>query len=295
MENKCHFICSRGLLKSCTFHSMHPTSSCNNDVGYLGKMLSSKMFEGMSIYVCSDLLKFFVKNILPRIRHTFVLVSGDSDMCVPDDALSRVETKLLLSNPYLSKWLTQNSIIRGPKIVQVPIGLDYHTLFQNPSHSWRSDGEGVFPREQEEILNRLRIQMVPFHNRNPLIYVNFTLKNDKFHQRRSALSEIPPSLLHHQDFTNRTENWKNTTRFAFVLSPFGDGIDCHRTWEALCLGAIPIIKAPFQEMFEGLPVLIVREWSDVTRDLLDKTLQTFQQKEFRYEKLTLNYWVQKMK
>lgn len=62
MENECQFVCSRGLLKSCT--STNPKSSCNNDVTYLYEMLSSgKMFHGMSIYVCSELLKFFVVDI----------------------------------------------------------------------------------------------------------------------------------------------------------------------------------------------------------------------------------------
>ena len=81
------------------------------------------------------------------------------------------------------------------------------------------------------------------------------------------------------------------TEYTFVLSPFGVGQDCHRTWEALCLGCIPILKAPnFKKMFENLPVLIVNEWSDITQELLDKTIQEFQSHEFNYEKLTLQYW-----
>ena len=94
-----------------------------------------------------------------------------------------------------------------------------------------------------------------------------------------------------QSFTKRTENWENITQHSFVLSPFGMGMDCHRTWEALCLGAIPIVKAPnFQKMFEDLPVLIVNDWFEITRELLDKTIEDFKNREFKYEKLTLQYW-----
>jgi len=58
-------------------------------------------------------------------------------------------------------------------------------------------------------------------------------------------------------------------------------MDCHRTWEALCLGAIPILKAPdFRQMFEDLPVLIVNEWTEITRELLDNTLKEFKQKKY---------------
>jgi hypothetical protein len=45
-------------------------------------------------------------------------------------------------------------------------------------------------------------------------------------------------------------------------------------------------------MFEGLPVLIVKEWSDVTRELLIQTLRAYaERKDWQMEKLTLNYWI----
>ena len=299
MENLCYFVCSRGLLKSCSFRSLNPKSSCNNDFLYLVKMLTSgKMFNGMSIYVCSDLLKFFVLQILPKINNSFVLVTGDSDMCVPKEALSNSETYVLVNNSYLLKWFAQNTQLQNhEKIVQLPIGLDYHTISNNPNHNWKTHGEGFKPRFQEGVLITLRQQMKPFYDRNQLIYVNFTRGNDRFGQRGSAFDQIPNNLLAINDnFTKRTENWRNITQYAFILSPFGIGMDCHRTWEALCLGAIPILKAPnFQKMFEDLPVLIVSEWSEITRELLDKTIKEFKTREFKYEKLTLQHWVKTIK
>jgi len=262
---------------------------------YLGKMLvSGKMFDGMSIYVCSDLLKFFVLQILPQIRNTFVLVSGDSDMCVPKEALTNSESAALINSPYLLKWFAVNTQIQiHEKIIQLPYGLDYHTISNNPNYIWTSDGEGNLPKDQERILINLRQEMKPFYDRTPIIYVNFTPANDRFEQRKNSLAQIPNELLYiNQSFTKRTQNWKNTTEYAFVLSPFGMGMDCIRTWEALCLGAIPIVKAPnFKKMFEDLPVLIVNEWNEITRELLDKTIEEFKSKEFKYEKLTLQYWV----
>jgi hypothetical protein len=261
---------------------------------YLGKMLTSgKMFNGMSIYVCSDLLRFFVLLILPKISNTFVLVTGDSDMCIPRESLTDSETITLINNPFLLKWFAQNTQIqRHEKIFQLPIGLDYHTISNDPNYNWKTEGEGHLPKDQEGILINLRQQMAPFYERTPTIYVNFTPINDRFGQRKSAFEEIPNDLLFiNQNFTKRTANWKNMTHYTFVLSPFGMGMDCHRTWEALCLGAIPIVKAPnFQKMFEDLPVLIVNEWSEITRELLDKTIDDFKSREFKYEKLTLQYW-----
>ena len=174
MENLCYFVNSRGLLKSCNFHSKNPKSSCNNDTGYLFEMLTN-MFDGMSIYVCSDLLNFFVNNILHKINKMFVLVSGDSDLCVPVEALKANEIGKLLNSPYLIKWFLQNTQVQyNPKMIQMPIGLDYHTISNNPNHNWKTPGENHLPRFQEEILINLRQQMKPYYERIPKIYINFT-------------------------------------------------------------------------------------------------------------------------
>jgi hypothetical protein len=254
---------------------------------------SNALQDGNSIYVCSDLIPYFVNIILPKINKHFVLVTGDSDLTVPKEAITPSQTNRLINNPFLCKWFAQNTqMYMCDKIVQMPIGLDYHTISTNPSHNWRTTGEGHLPRYQEQILLQIRQQMIPFQERINKIYINFSLENDRFKQRENALKQIPEELLiKNLNFVKRTQNWKNMTEYAFVLSPFGVGMDCHRTWEALCLGCIPILKAPnFKKMFENLPVLIVNEWTDITQELLDKTIQEFQSHDFNYEKLTLQYW-----
>ena len=301
MVNLCYYICSRGLLKSCHFHSKNPKSSCNNDARYLFLMLT-RMFDGMSIYVCSDLLSFFVNNILPKINKRFVLVSGDSDMCVPKEALNTRQFNQLINSPFLIKWFLQNTQIQDHhKMIQIPIGLDYHTISNNPNHEWKLESEGHLPRFQERILMDIKEKSKPFYERIPKIYINFSKNNDRFHDRKACLETIPEDLCEkNEDFTPRTINWNNITSYAFVLSPFGVGMDCHRTWEALCLGSIPILKAPnFKKMFDGLPVLIVNEWSEVTQELLNNTLENFKEKEdqnlFNYDKLTLSFWVNQIR
>ena len=82
------------------------------------------------------------------------------------------------------------------------------------------------------------------------------------------------------------------SEFAFVVSPFGHGFDCIRTFEALCLGCIVIMKRSFLDViYEGLPVLLVDEWSDVTETLLNDTLILYSNKQFNYDKLKMDYWV----
>ena len=294
MENLCHYMCSRGMLKSCDFHSPKPNSSCNNDTEYLKNMLKSKnMKNGMSIYVCSDLLRFFVNSILPNIRYNFVLVSGDSDLCVPKESLKMGETIKLLNSPYLLKWLTQNTRIQdNNKIIQLPIGLDYHTIANNPNCSWKLPEENPLPIFQESTLVSIKEKSIPFYERIPKIYITFITTNDRFGQRQNALNVIPKELMiKKNNFTPRTELWKEMINYTFILSPAGVGLDCHRTWEALCLGCIPIICIlEFKKMFEDLPVLVVNNWGEITEELLHQTIELFKTKEFNYEKLKSSYW-----
>ena len=305
-ESSCHYICSRGILKSCDFCSPNPKSSCRDDYAYLVNMLqqrgNKKMFNNMSIYVCSDLLHFFVNRILPLIKHTFTLVTGDSDLCVPREALSQNETFTLLNSTYLNKWFIQNTQVENnDKIVQMPIGMDYHTISEDKGHIWQLPLEKRSPLDQEQILqdiiNQNNKNNNTFSNREPKIYVNFTVCNDRFKQRQDSLNKIDKNLLViNQTFTPRTANWQQTAKYAFVLSPAGVGLDCHRTWEALCLGCIPIVNAPkFGKLFEDLPVLMVTDWSEVTDELLQKTLATFSERTFNYDKLTLGYWTNQIK
>jgi hypothetical protein len=259
---------------------------------------SGNMFDGMTIYICSDLLHYFLNNVLPHIKHKFVLVSGDSDLCVPLEALTKVETYRLLNSPYLVKWFAQNTKIQdNDKIVQIPIGLDYHTITNNPNCNWKIRGENSLPRSQEYTLVSIKEKSVPFYERISKIYVNFSIHSDRFNQRKQSLNTIPGNLLVlDQEFKPRTILWSQMIKYTFVLSPFGIGMDCHRTWEALCLGCIPVVCAPhFNNLFEDLPVLIVSKWSDITEDLLKETLNKFSNKSFKYEKLSLDYWQNKIR
>lgn len=90
----------------------------------------------------------------------------------------------------------------------------------------------------------------------------------------------------------RTETYLNMINYSFVVSPFGHGFDCIRTFEALCLGCIVIMKRSFLDViYEDLPILIVDEWEDITETLLNDTLLSYSTKQFNYEKLKMDYWL----
>jgi hypothetical protein len=299
MENECMYISTRGIAKSCIYYPNIINSDTTDNISYLTNLIKNKnkMFDNMSIYVISNSLSFFVRKILPSINKKFILVSGSSIKTCPIEVLNKQDFFTLINNKYLIHWCSQNNTIKYfEKIIQIPLGLDYHSILNNPNHKWRNNDEGYLPIEQEKILINIKNNSKPFYERINKIYVNYEINADRFKQRKDSLKKISDRLIiKNLNKLKRTQTWINTTKYAFVLSPYGQGMDCHRTWEALILGSIPIIKSKeFIKMFEDLPVLNVDDWCDVTQELLDNTIDIFKNKTFNYDKLTLEYWKQKI-
>jgi len=151
------------------------------------------------------------------------------------------------------------------------------------------------PGAQEAELEQIAAAAVPFWQRAPMCYANFQFfMTTKFgHDRQEALRHVPRHLVHYEAHpVQRAATWRTQSQYCFVLSPHGNGLDCHRTWEALVLGCIPIVKtSKLDALYAGLPVLIVQSWAQVTAELLQQTMKEFKNKPFHYERLRLAYWV----
>ena len=110
----------------------------------------------------------------------------------------------------------------------------------------------------------------------------------------NAINSVPSNLVYYEPTgVSRLETFIHQMEYAFVISPFGCGLDTHRTWEALILGCIPIIAhSDLDPLFDDLPVLLVDKWSDVSEGLLDSTILEFQNRKFNFDKLKLRYWTE---
>jgi len=65
---------------------------------------------------------------------------------------------------------------------------------------------------------------------------------------------------------------KTLTEYKFVVSPEGNGIDCHRHYEALLAGCIPIVEDNplIREKYKGCPILYTKDYSEITIEYLEK-------------------------
>ena len=81
-----------------------------------------------------------------------------------------------------------------------------------------------------------------------------------------------------------------------MLSPPGVGLDCHRTWEALACGNIVLVPpSPLDGLYEGLPVIPVEDWNNITPRNLDRWLEYYSECPIGEERLKSSYWISKMK
>lgn len=240
--------------------------------------------RGISIYVCSSALQSFITGALALIKRRFVLVCGDCDEDFPYQCASRPAFEFLLGHKNLIHIFAQNCRITHPRVTRMPIGLDYHTI----RHVQR-------PADQEAVLHSIAEKAPALADRKILIYSTFQFAN-MYASRQEALRNLDRALVYYEPVkVDRGQSWRRQTEYAFVASPRGNGEDCHRTWEALALGCIPIVKtSPLDPLYDGLPVLIVDGWEAITEERLKETVERFSQMEFELEKLTLKYWVDRI-
>lgn len=251
-----------------------------------------------TLYFSNLSLRKVYKQLPKIITMPFILVTGGGDCECPNELFeTAADFDEFLKWDKLQHWFCQNCLVVHPKITLIPLGLDYHTMMYY-SHIRGDRGPKLTPMEQETQIMDLRKIMRPFWERIPACYGNFQfLTITKYGgDRKEAIAKIPPNAIYYDCKHQRKQTFINQTAFAFVASPFGEDYECIRTWEALCLGCIAIIKSsPLDRLYEGLPVVIIHDWSEVTPEFLQKTLAEYTYKhltnQFKYEKLHKYYWV----
>ena len=291
-ESENIYVSSRGLLKSCDYFSLTPHSSIRKLYNY-PQLEKIKNIKNPSIYICSSAIVHFINVMLPLIDFSFILVSGDCDETIPNEILNNNDFINLINDKRILHWFCQNMTLEHNKITKIPIGLDYHTLTQRPL--W---GPISSCQDQEKMLSMIKEKSVPFWNRNVECYANFHFSMDTKlgYDRKDAFKKINQDFVYYeQNKVSRLITWNKQKDFAFVICPHGGGLDCHRNWEALCLGCIPIVKtSKIDKLYENLPVLIVNDWNIIEKNLLNNTINSFKKKfennEFNMEKIKLSYW-----
>lgn len=305
---KTDFVWNIGLMSSCDkgvpknpffYFAKDPVFDKSSYVG---------IKKGDFVWVKASFLKRFQKEVLPYVTEPFVLVVNDGDESFPSNCGVEFDVEALLQNDLVLHVFAQNNDYKGKsaKVSPIPIGIDFHSAAYKKSCQWGINGS---PRQQENELKKMLAIFAPTAKRLKRAFVDFQ-HSDTMHgafQRYKEFGEdrreifqrlLKTGLIDYAGYMNRVDLWKRKGKYAFSISPPGNGLDCHRTWEDLVLGCIVIVKtSPINSLFKGLPVVIVQDWSEVTADNLEKWLlqygDAFTNPSYR-EKLTNRYWISQM-
>jgi len=196
-------------------------------------------------FIKTDFLNRFIETVLPSITFDFKLITHDADLPVTNKYLS------ILDNPHLIKWYGMNCHIIHKKLQPIPIGIANECWPHGDKHSLL------------EVANNPSFKQ-------GLVYSNFQKSTNI--QDRSNVNNILQNLqgldIETKTLTYRKYLEKLNT-YKFCISPPGNSVDCHRVWESIYVGTIPIVlKSIPMVFFKDCPILFINTWTDLlTMDL----------------------------
>jgi hypothetical protein len=87
--------------------------------------------------------------------------------------------------------------------------------------------------------------------------------------------------------------FESLPNYKFVISPEGNGIDCHRHYEALLAGCIPIIEynSQIEQKYKGCPILYTKDFSEITFDYLELKYKEMINEQYDFSRLFLSSYV----
>lgn len=263
---------------------------------------------GDTVWLQCRFIAQFYAQIVPYLPGPIVLVVSVGDESFPSETrLSPQQIATFLADDKIAHIFAQNCDLPAPhpKVTLLPIGIDYHTIaYKGENGGW---GEIGSPLAQEAQLKTILRQLLPTSQRKKQAFVDFQFSDSirgGEKKRYLQLGEDRTTIFHrlqqtgliaHAAWMRRSALWRTKGEYAFSISPHGNGLDCHRTWEDLLLGCIVIVKtSPLDHLYEGLPVVIVHDWGEVTAPNLDKWFEqykdAFTNSAYR-AKLTHRYWM----
>ena len=216
------------------------------------------------------------KDIL-NTKQNLTISTHNSDHCLYDGPTENPNAIDIHQLTCWKKWFGQNSF--SENVTPLPIGFE-NTRWEEsfgPKTNWITEARSkdVSPTKS--------------------VYLNCN-KNTSLNARQHcynvangmSYATVDQPNLTYQQYLSRIQEHK------FVLSPRGNGLDCHRTWEVLMLKRIPVIKreGSMEHLYKNMPVLFVDDWTDLNQINLDEVYSEFFFDDQDY--LTLNYWKNKL-
>jgi hypothetical protein len=213
------------------------------------------------VYMDTDLTNLFFDVLTQVPAGQLIIVTHNGDAGVQQAPRRECDADFGKINASVFRWFAQNVQVADPRVVPIPIGLE-RTV--------------VAPAARKEY--HIRVRMGRASPRRHLLYMNHSISTNarerahlyKFFSGRPWVfsRSYPPGIPY-------TAYLDELCASYFCLSPPGNGLDCHRTWEALYVGCYPVLQRSTmtQKLYSDLPVVLVDDYEEVTESRLNAELE----------------------
>lgn len=283
-----------------TWLDVSDISITNNRVKF-----NHSQFNGGILFIKTDLLFGYLDELM-KIKKRFVLITASNDdhcaqymECPNNDKTILTRINNFLNKEELISWYCKNACIVHKKVIPLPLG---------PKMQWYTT---QFHGEDINTHNRLFNRY--FTNPKERFYEGISKKNElyfnfnnttskpffKIHKdiRPKSMTELSNNGFKRDESLDFEQYIEKLSEYKFSASPPGRGIDTHRAWESLLVGTIPIIiSSPIDAVFDDLPVILVKDYKEITIPYLNnKYKELISRKDYNFDKLYKNYWVDKIR
>ena len=217
-----------------------------------------------------------------NLNKSIILVTGQSDISI--------DKSLYLKKPNnIVKLYSENVSYRTNDLIPLPMG--------SASGTWIGNN-----KYKAELYNHNKFKLVNVSNEEPsvknLVFMCFDINTNR-HHRSQVYNYFDNKLwvtnLCQQKVGKRLREdtfIRMVYSHRFIISPFGNGIDCGRTWLSLQLGCIPVMPYHlcFEEWAKHLPIVLYRNINEITPQYLMSRLEEFNARDYSYEYLRTSYW-----
>ena len=238
-----------------------------------------------------NVLSMFFNKYINKFKYPITLITIESDI---------IDTKReYLNHPKIKKWYTWNKPFHHEKLYCIPIGLNKDRQLEGITDVIGDEKINYF--EETEKLLLVNFGTTSHPSRKSLMekakknWSSFSDSIDFYpNEKEYSISSFTDGGINIQ--VGNRKIYQEIKKFKFVLCPRGAGEDCHRTWEALYLGCIPIVlSSSINEIYQDLPVLVLDSWDQISKEFLEEKWEEMKQKTYDYNRLTLDFWVNRIR
>lgn len=225
-----------------------------------------RMTDGRDVVFATQ---FGIHEVIERRKNMppYVLVSHGWDVLIDEKYAGLITDNIVA-------WYATNVAINHDKVHPIPLGL--------ADRKWPHG-------EYENLINHKN------HPKPKWVHACFAVETNPRQRRPAAEWAKKQWYVTAQSYDSRfnaiphDEYCRCVADHKFVMSPPGNGVDCHRTWEALYMGRRPIcLRSPVMEkLAEIAPILLVDSWDEITIDWL---WQNIEEPDYDKSVLTVDYW-----